>query len=109
MLRSQSDSDSDVEEEVFFKEYTENSNEEYYDIFERVRKTDKNDIFSKYVGKHRLYVYFWLRLFNPFSKIVLRASSLSNILKYREDKRLIYIFYDPTSKKVSRIKKIIPK
>ncbi len=104
MIRSQSDSDSDVEEEIFLKQ-----NDEYYDIFERVRKPDNNDIFSKYIGKHRLYVYFWLRLFNPFSKIILRVNSLSNILKYRQDKRVIYIFYDPNSKTVTHIKKIIPK
>jgi hypothetical protein len=77
-----------------YKEYNENSNEEYYDIFERVKKTDKNDIFSKYIGKNRMYVYFLLRLFNPFSKIILQSSNLSNILKYRVDKRVIYIFYD---------------
>jgi len=109
MIRSQSESDSDAEEEIFFKQYNENSNEEYYDIFERVKKTDKNDIFSKYIGKNRMYVYFLLRLFNPFSKIILQASSLSNILKYRGDKRVIYIFYDVTTKTVTCIKKIIPK
>ena len=57
MISSTSDSDSDVDDEIFLKQYSESSRDEYYDIFERIRKTDKDDIFSKYIGKHRLYVY----------------------------------------------------
>jgi hypothetical protein len=100
------DSESD-EEEINLNNY--HNSEDNYDIFERSNKNKQNEIYSKYVGKNRIYVYLILKFFNPFSKIFFRASTLSNILRYKENRRIIYIFYNEHTKKVTNIKKIIPR
>lgn len=100
------DSDNE-EEEISLNNYYSNS-EEYYEIFGKVKSNQEDAVFSKYIGKNRIYVYILLKLFNPFSKIILRVNTLSKIIKYRYDKKQIYVYYDPNTRNVSSIKKIVP-
>jgi hypothetical protein len=71
--------------------------------------------FQKYIGKHKYYAFFLLRIFNPFKKIMFIENTLSNILnvfilqpKREEEKQkqnTIYIFYN-NSNLVTKIKYI---
>ena len=72
--------------------------------------------FEKYIGKHKYYAYVLLRIFNPFQKIKLIESTLSNILNIfilkpkkdeeKEKQNSIYIFYNINSNLVTKIKYI---
>lgn len=72
--------------------------------------------FEKYIGKHKYYAYVLLHIFNPFKKVFLIESTLSNILNIfilnpkkeeeKEKQNSIYIFYNIHSNNVTKIKYI---
>lgn len=69
--------------------------------------------FNKYIGKHKYYVFLLLRIFNPFKKIILIESTLTNILNVfilkkeeQHKQNSIFIFYNHNSNLVTKIKYI---